>query len=152
MPLTLRQMLCCCLMCIALFPCKAQSYLPEILESVLHSSQWEGYYCTDSSQNVLLKGIVSNSRIPLYNDLRFQEKPLPMRISIGKEDQHWLEIRNIHLGLDQVKIKFLYDKRVKIRMKLHMNEKGDWVETSSIFRQKYACGGGKLKKAFSWSF
>ncbi|MEM8887576.1 MAG: hypothetical protein AAGD28_06280 [Bacteroidota bacterium] len=152
MPLPLRQMAVCCLICISCFPLSAQSYLPEILESVLHSSQWEGYFCKDSSQEVLLNGIVSNSRIPLYYDLRFQEKPLPMRLSIGKTDQHWLEIRKISLGPEQVKIKFLYDQRVKIRMKLHMNEEGDWVETSSIFRQKYACGGAKLKKAFSWSF
>lgn len=152
MPLPLRQLILCCLLSISCFPLYAQSYLPEILESVIYSSQWEGYYCKDSSQNVLLKGIVSNSRIPLYNDLRFQQRSLPMRMSIGKADQHWLEIRKIRLGPDQVKIKFLYDQRVKIRMTLHLNEEGDWVETSSIFRQKYACGGAKLKKAFSWAF
>ncbi|MDW3648032.1 MAG: hypothetical protein R8P61_13275 [Bacteroidia bacterium] len=118
----------------------------------MNSSQWEGYFCRDSSKNVLLKGIVSNSRIPLYKDLSFQKEILPMRLSIDKNDQHWLEIKKIRLGSEQVKIKLLYDQRVKVRMKLVRNEKGYWVESSSIFSQKFACGGAKMKKAFSWSF
>ena len=152
MPHLLRQLILCCLICTTCFPLFCQSYLPEILEAAVHSSQWEEYYCRDSSEQVLLNGIISNSRIPIYKDLMFQGKPLPMQLSMGKADEHWLEIRKIRLGPDQVKIKFIYDQRVKVRMKLLMNEEGDWVETSSIFSQKYACGGAKLKKAFSWSF
>ena len=152
MPLLLRRLMFCCLICSANFPMFCQSYLPEILEVVVNSSQWGEYYCRDSSKQILLNGIVSNSRIPLYQDLSFQDKALPMRLAIGKEDQHWLEIRNIRLGPDQVKIKFLYDHRVKVRIKLQLNEEGDWVEASSMFRQTYACGGARRKKAFSWSF
>ncbi|MEO1217696.1 MAG: hypothetical protein AAFY45_29485 [Bacteroidota bacterium] len=152
MPHFLQQAIIYSLICISYFPLYCQSEIPGILEAALHSTEWENYYCKDERENVLLKGIVSNSRIPLYNDLIFQGRELAMCSSIRKEEQHWLEIRNIRLGQDQVKINFLYDQRVKVRMKLIRNEEGDWVETSSIFRQKFACGGKKRKKAFSWSF
>lgn len=134
------------------FLMQASGQIEEALNAAINSDHWENYFCEDEKGEKQLSVIYSNNVLPILEGIALKGRPIPMRVQIPKGEAFVLKIKSCKIKLDHILLRFIYDERVKIRMKLIKNEWGEWQVENSMFRQKLACGGKKEKRGFSWTF
>ncbi|MEM6806423.1 MAG: hypothetical protein AAF696_33805 [Bacteroidota bacterium] len=134
------------------FSIKAIGQLEAALNTAINSDHWEGFYCENGEGEIQLSMIHNNNVLPLFEEIELKGRPIPMKVQISTGEGFVLKVKKCRIKIDQVSFTFIYDRRVKVRMKLIKNEFGEWKVENSIFRQKVACGGKKEKSRFSWTF
>jgi len=131
---------------------KAQSEYDQMLECMLASSHWKDFYCRDIDNKIQLVSIITQNKIPVYEQLRLNNQTVSMRTSALKSERFLLYIRKIKIQDDFVNLKVLYDKRIRATFRLRRNDMGEWFVASSTIKQQYACEGKVKKKSFVWNF
>ena len=123
----MRQVLFLLLFCLGSFTkgLQAQSDFSDMLTCMLESSHWEDFYCTGVNGKLIVSGIVTQNKIPLYTKLFYKGEPVEMNIRAPKSQRHLIFIKQIAYTQDFTKIKVLYDQRVRAKFKLGRGEEGE---------------------------